>query len=149
MFARQKKNTPKNNAHPVDVYVGRKIRQRRIVLGLSQEKLANDLGITFQQVQKYENGSNRVSSSRLYDIGKILDSTISFFFDGFESDGKKLHLVAETSANLDKKDQDVFLRKETAKLVKAYYMIDDENLRKNVLDMVKNMANTHKKTKGE
>ena len=66
----------------VDVYIGGRIRARRKALGVSQEQLARSLGIAFQQVQKYEHGANRVSASKLYDVAKILDVPISFFFDG-------------------------------------------------------------------
>src|SRR6195952_1505577 len=68
--------------HPVDLHVGARIRMRRKVLGVSQEKLADELGLTFQQVQKYERGANRVSASKLYEIARSLSAPISYFFDG-------------------------------------------------------------------
>lgn len=70
-------------ANPVDIHVGQRIRQRRVLLGISQEKLAETMGMTFQQVQKYERGKNRVSASRLYQLSHILDVNISYFFDNF------------------------------------------------------------------
>lgn len=72
--------------HPVDVHVGKRIRQRRLMLGLTQQALAENVGIKFQQVQKYETGKNRVSSSKLWDIGKTLSSPVSWFFAGMEGD---------------------------------------------------------------
>src|SRR3546814_14626587 len=74
------------NNNPIDVHVGRRVRLRRTLLGMSQEQLGDALNITFQQVQKYERGSNRISASRLWDIGKILDVPVSFFLDDM-SDG--------------------------------------------------------------
>lgn len=72
------------SANPVDVYVGNRIRMRRLMLRISQEKLAQTLGITFQQVQKYEQGHNRVSASRLWDFAKILRVPVTFFFDDMD-----------------------------------------------------------------
>ena len=71
----------KKNPNPVDVHVGRRVRMRRVLIGLSQEKLGEHLDLTFQQVQKYEKGTNRVSASRLYEIAHILGVPVSFFFD--------------------------------------------------------------------
>ena len=71
----------KKNPNPVDVHVGGRVRMRRILIGLSQEKLGEQLGLTFQQVQKYEKGSNRISASRLWQMAKILGVPVSFFFD--------------------------------------------------------------------
>jgi transcriptional regulator with XRE-family HTH domain len=71
--------------HPVDLHVGQRIRQRRCAIGMSQKYLAQAVGIKFQQIQKYETGKNRVSSSRLWEIAMIMDVTISFFFEGLEN----------------------------------------------------------------
>lgn len=70
--------------HPIDVHVGARVRMRRKLLGFSQEKLADQLGLTFQQVQKYERGANRVSASKLYEIGQALDAPVSYFFEGLD-----------------------------------------------------------------
>lgn len=118
---------------PVDLYVGSRVRMRRTVLGLSQEKLADQLGITFQQVQKYENGSNRVGSSRLYAISRILSVPVSFMFDGYDESGRLA--VSEDVSKFDKQMRS----RETIELMKAYYNIKDENLRRKVLEMVKAM----------
>ena len=71
----------KRNANPIDVHVGNRVRMRRMLIGMSQEKLGDQLGLTFQQVQKYEKGSNRVSASRLYQMAQILGVNIQFFYD--------------------------------------------------------------------
>ena len=78
--------TPQGDPNPIDVHVGNRIRLRRTLLGLSQEKLASLLGLTFQQVQKYERGVNRVGASRLWDIGKVLEVPISFFYEDMDND---------------------------------------------------------------
>ena len=120
---------------PIDVHVGKRLKQRRTLIGLSQEKLADALGITFQQIQKYENGANRVGASRLFQIGRALDVPVSFFFDGYSPNN---HLaVAEDTPNLD---DDLMTQRETLTLVKAYYSIENEKVRKKVLDMIKSMA---------
>jgi transcriptional regulator with XRE-family HTH domain len=72
--------------HPVDVYVGRKLRMRRTILGMSQSELGDAIGISFQQVQKYERGANRISASKLWDFSRALDVTPAYFFDGFSAD---------------------------------------------------------------
>lgn|GEM_PF-229589 len=129
---------------PIDTHVGTRLKARRILAGLSQEKLAEALGVTFQQVQKYENGANRVGASRLFNIGKVLGVSVGYFFDGYGS-GPLLN-VAEDQARLDGRDVmmnedetvpvDILSRKETLDLLKAYYAIEDKDLRAKVLGMV-------------
>jgi transcriptional regulator with XRE-family HTH domain len=105
---------------PIDVHVGSRIRLRRTLLGLSQERLGEALGLTFQQVQKYEIGMNRVSASRLFDLSRVLDVPIGFFFDNVP---------------------DVVLsRPETLALVGAYYRIIDPVVRQRVLDLIKSLG---------
>lgn len=118
---------------PVDVYVGSRVRLRRTVLGMSQEKLADQLGITFQQVQKYENGSNRIGSSRLFAISNILNVPVEYLFDGYQSEGSS---VSEEISEFDRQ----MSKKESIELVKYYYSITDEKVRKKVLDLIKTMA---------
>lgn len=96
-------------AHEVDVHVGRRIRHRRWMIGMTQQKLADKVGIRFQQIQKYETGFNRVSASRLWDIAQALDVPVSFFFNGFE-DGRLPQVL----------EQDLRLDKEAAQLVRDY-----------------------------
>ena len=75
-------------SHPVDVHVGARMRQRRTLLGMSQEKLGTAVGLTFQQIQKYERGSNRISASKLYDAARLLEAPVSYFFEGLDETGE-------------------------------------------------------------
>ncbi len=125
----------------IDVHVGAQVRARRILLGLSQEKLAEGLGITFQQVQKYERGSNRVSASRLYNIAQLLDVPITFFFEGIEdkkSPGLKEAFTLKDSGH-DLPD-DLMSRKETLNLLRYYYSIQDDGLRQKFSDLLKGVT---------
>ena len=125
---------------PIDKYVGSRIRLRRTILGMSQEKLADQLGITFQQVQKYENGSNRVGASRLFAICNILGSQVSFFFDGYQDEKVKALKVAEADDGTVKEIDAHLSSRETVDLIKAYYAIKDKAVRKKVLDMIKSLT---------
>jgi transcriptional regulator with XRE-family HTH domain len=128
----------------VDAHVGTRIRLRRTMLGMSQEKLGSALGLTFQQVQKYERGLNRVGASRLYDLARVLDVPISFFFDDMadallagRSGGAGSGLGTAGSEVSDGNAPD---RVETLQLVRAYYRIEDRGLRKRVFELVKSMG---------
>ncbi len=126
-------------ADPIDLHVGAQARARRILLGLSQEKLAEGLGITFQQVQKYERGSNRISASRLYNMAEILDVPITYFFEGVGARGGKPASKAKKSNKDNGHDypEDVMRRKETLNLLRHYYSIPDSNLRQRFADLLK------------
>ena len=132
------------NNNAIDVHVGRRIRLRRTLLGLSQEKLGEALNITFQQVQKYERGSNRVSASRLWDIAQILDVPISFFFDDMTDDtaANSPRKVRSGTMPIDyeEKPNDPMARRETLELVRAYYNITDVGVRKRITEMVRSVA---------
>src|SRR3954467_4687506 len=108
--------------NPIDVHVGNRIRLRRTLLGMSQERLAEQMGLTFQQVQKYERGTNRVSSSRLFDLTRIMSVPIAYFYD--EMDG---HVANQSPAKLQGKrpakldlELDPAAERETLELVRAY-----------------------------
>src|SRR5437879_3598281 len=122
--------------NPVDVQVGAKIRTRRLLIGMNQETLARALGLTFQQVQKYEGGANRVSASRLSQIAEILGVPISHFFSDLDPDG------AEPSAH-DREARERLQRPETIELIRAYYAIADQRMRHQFLEMVKAAAQPH------
>jgi transcriptional regulator with XRE-family HTH domain len=132
----------KGNPNPVDVHVGGRIRLRRTLLGLSQEALADSLGLTFQQVQKYERGSNRVSSSRLFDMVRILDVPIAYFFDEMGSEVSKQSPATLAGKAPKKVDQesDPAARRETLELVRAYYGIDDIAVRKRLTNLIREIA---------
>ena len=115
---------------PIDVHVGQRVRARRKMLGLSQTQLGEELGVTFQQVQKYERGANRIGSSRLFRMSSTLDVPVSYFFEGAET---KLPGYEEASAL----DEDAFARQETQELVEAYYRIADPRIRKKVLGLAR------------
>jgi transcriptional regulator with XRE-family HTH domain len=125
--------------NPVDVHVGTRIRQRRTLLGMSQEKLGDAIGLTFQQVQKYERGANRIGSSRLYHLGQILDVPVSFFFDdlGPLTTGRAPGM-RETATERSEEDQ--LVKRETLEFVRAYYRITDPRARKAIFELTKAIA---------
>jgi len=131
---------------PIDVHVGSRIRLRRTLLGMSQERLGEALGLTFQQVQKYERGVNRVGASRLFDLSRVLDVPISFFFDDMPDSlasaygGQAARRVAGFSETQDGFADDTLNRRETLELVRAYYRITDPAVRKRVFDLIKSMG---------
>ncbi len=125
--------------HPVDVYVGSRIKHQRTVSGISQEKLGNELGLTFQQVQKYEKGANRVGASRLFQISRILNVSPAFFFDGMpdaSANGMASGLAEETTGF----EHENLSKRETLELVRAYYKIEDPDVRKRVFDLIKSIG---------
>ena len=125
--------------HPVDVYVGSRVRLRRTLLGMSQQKLAEAIGLTFQQVQKYEKGTNRIGSSRLYQLSKVLDTPIAYFFEDFHGPAsvRQPGLAEAPPAGYR---QDPLVRRETLELVRAYYKITDASVRKRLFDLTKALA---------
>src|SRR3954452_5209211 len=120
-------------ASPIDVHVGSRVRLRRTLMGMSQERLGEALGLTFQQVQKYERGVNRVGASRLFDLSRVLDVPISFFFDDMPEPLAGVHGSYQTTrpAGGFAEGQngfgtdDVLNRRETLELVRAYYRINE------------------------
>ncbi|SLN34450.1 transcriptional repressor DicA [Roseovarius litorisediminis] len=115
--------------HPVDVHVGKRIRHRRWLVGMTQQQLAESVGIKFQQIQKYETGANRVSASRLWDIADSLGVEVSFFFEGLESGSSS----RETSDNVP---ADLLGDKEALDLVRSYYAIP-ENQRRRLFELAR------------
>jgi transcriptional regulator with XRE-family HTH domain len=130
--------------NPIDVHVGSRIRLRRTLLGISQTSLAEAVGLTFQQVQKYEKGANRVSSSRLVDLANALDVAIPFFF-GEMSAGvgaqtpSALLKAGQQPAAVDS-DTDPMAKRETLEFVRAYYKITDPAVRKRVFELTKTIG---------
>ncbi len=118
-------------AHLVDVHVGKRIRQRRWLVGMTQQKLAEAVGIKFQQIQKYETGANRVSASRLWDIADVLDVDISFFFEGLREEQEKSADDAKASVPAD-----MLSDKEAMDLVRSYYAIP-ENQRRRLFELAR------------
>jgi len=131
---------------PIDVHVGSRIRLRRTLLGMSQERLGEALGLTFQQVQKYERGVNRVGASRLFDLSRVLDVPISFFFDDMPESlantygGQVSRRPHGFSESQDRFGDDTLNRRETLELVRAYYRITDPSVRKRVFELIKSLV---------
>lgn len=129
--------------NPVDVHVGSRVRLRRTLLGLSQEKLGEAVGLTFQQIQKYERGANRIGASRLFEFSRILDVPVSFFFDDMTARGKIGD--SELASGLSDRPQaplepDPLTRRETLELVRAYYRIGDPQVRKRLFELTKSLG---------
>ncbi len=134
--------------NPIDIHVGKRLRLRRTLLGMSQERLGELLGLTFQQVQKYERGANRIGSSRLFELGQILDVPVSFFFDDLPEatsgavPGYPRLGLAEEGATFEHADEALPLdKRETLELVRAYYRIGDPAVRKRLFELAKALAN--------
>ncbi len=129
---------------PVDIHVGQRLRQRRTLLGLSQEKLARTIGLTFQQIQKYERGVNRIGASRLLQLSRALGVPIAYFFEDMPptdppARGRDKAATAEAKAP-ETMMRDPFARRETLQLVRAYYGIANPFVRKRILDLVRSLA---------
>ena len=119
----------KEQAHPIDIHVGRRVRERRRALGVTQEKLGEALQLTFQQVQKYERGANRISASKLYEVAQVLRVPVAWFFDGGDAEATAAPRSADPRANREARD-----------LVDAYKKLPSAKMRKQVLELVKSMA---------
>lgn len=131
---------PRNDEpSPLDVHIGGRIRLRRTLLGLSQAKLATAIGLTFQQIQKYEHGSNRIGASRLHQLSRALEVPVDFFFADAPAQGGALMGLAEAAEPYDA-GPDPMQRRETLELLRAYYRVEDPATRRRVLDLIKAMA---------
>ncbi|MEQ8177545.1 MAG: helix-turn-helix transcriptional regulator [Amphiplicatus sp.] len=126
-------------ANPIDLFVGKRLRQRRRVLGLTQQKLADEVNIRFQQIQKYESGANRISASRLWSLSKALDVPVAFFFEGLNGDHEEGEGVNGHNGHASNAPPDVFSSKETIDLVRAFYNLGEEP-RRRLLDLAKAMS---------
>jgi len=135
-----------NAYNPIDVHVGARLRARRTLLGLSQTVLAEAIGLTFQQQQKYESGSNRISASRLYELSKLLDVDISYFFDEMdraiesESPARLSQKKSNQSPQKPPKSEDPLHKRETLEFVRAYYRITDSKIRGNIRKLIQSTA---------
>ena len=127
-------------SHPVDTHVGSRLRQRRALLGMSQTDLAKAVGLTFQQVQKYERGFNRISSSRLFEFSKVLDVPVTHFFDGMDASVGTTKRKPGRPKAAAKQGDDLNTKRETLELVRAYYKISNKGLRTKTLDLIQALA---------
>ncbi|GBF26323.1 hypothetical protein MnTg02_01361 [bacterium MnTg02] len=137
-------STPKK-PNPIDVHVGSRVKLRRMLVGMSQEKLGDKMSLTFQQIQKYEKGANRIGASRLYQLAKILDVPVQFFFEeaarldpdqgqpGFAEDGGENFLVEFVNS------------REGLELNKSFVRIADPKIRRRVIDLVRSLSGQEQK----
>ena len=143
---RTKKQTSREGPNPIDVHVGSRVRLRRNLLGMSQEKLGRAIGVTYQQLQKYERGVNRIGASRLFNLSHVLDVPISFFFDDLSpaaaGAGRKRQAKDFSEAPAAAIDFDVLSNRETIKLIRAYYRVTDPRVRKSVLGLLEAVGKT-------
>ncbi len=126
--------------HPVDIHVGARVRIRRTLLGMNQTKLGEELGLTFQQVQKYENGKNRISASRLYDLARVFDVSVEHFFEDMPPEVAAISLATKGRSRMKKLpsyEPNPMAKQETLELVRAYFKIEGVNVRKRVYQLTK------------
>jgi transcriptional regulator with XRE-family HTH domain len=115
----------------IDVYLGKRLRRRRRLLGLTQQQLAGTVGVRFQQIQKYECGANRISAARLWQLSEALEVPVGYFYDGLSDRALK-------DSNTETEGGEMFARKETLDLVRAYYLLG-ERPRRRLLDLAKSL----------
>ncbi|MFM1977275.1 MAG: hypothetical protein RL145_2121 [Pseudomonadota bacterium] len=119
-------------ANSIDLHVGRRLRRRRRLMGMTQQQLADSVGIRFQQIQKYECGANRITASRLFELAGALSIAVQYFYDGLTT----LTAANEPPANDDEIGPEVLRQKETLELIRAYYRLG-ERPRRRLLDLAK------------
>lgn len=138
-----------NEPNPVDVHVGKRIRLRRTILHITQQQMADMLGLTFQQVQKYEKGMNRVGASRLWDISKVLNVSMNFFFEDMDNAtaAQSPRMLSSNNDDFLLSDQhddlnfeDPMKRAETLELVRAYYKIPNRAIAKNLFNLIVSLS---------
>jgi transcriptional regulator with XRE-family HTH domain len=134
----------KKAPNPIDKHVGSRVRMRRMMLGMSQEKLGNNLGLTFQQVQKYEKGTNRIGASRLQQISNILQVPVSFFFEGAPTVSGTPRIDGLTEAPSPAYVSDFLATSDGLALTKAFMRIPDSKLRRRIVDLVEQIAGCDK-----
>lgn len=138
--ARGRRGRASPGPNPIDVHVGHRLRERRTILGLSQQEVGRLLGVTFQQIQKNERGANRMSASRLYEAARALDTSVQYFFDEMPNDvaayGHK-HIQGLAEGPVPTYQIDPLVRRETIELVRAYYDIEDRKLRQNMVSAIR------------
>lgn len=141
------KQSRSTHPDPVDVHVGARLRLRRNLLGMSQEQLGKSSGLTFQQIQKYERGTNRMGASRLFQFAKLLDVPVSYFFDDVRGERMAINpsygFAEKEQAQLEgvpQADNEQLHRRETLEMIRAYYKITDPKTRRKVYELIKSLA---------
>ncbi len=127
---------------PVDVHVGQRLRMRRNLLGVSQTKLGQGVGLTFQQIQKYERGANRIGASRLHEFSRILDVPVSYFFEELTGQETPQTAGIQRPETTEKSEQDPLIKRETLELVRAYYRISNPKARRHLFELTKALGKT-------
>lgn len=125
---------------PIDVTIGSRLRLRRLALGFSQDTLARSLGITFQQIQKYERGTNRIFASRLFHLARVLRVPVAFFFQGLSQAGDESALGSADDTAAMEGVQDLLGKSDTLKLIQAYNRINDPTVRRQIYALVKSVG---------
>jgi transcriptional regulator with XRE-family HTH domain len=141
---KKRRGGTKGRSNLIDVHVGARLHQRRILLGMSQEKLGETIGLSFQQIQKYERGANRIGASRLYDLCKVLDVPVGYFFEDVPEDvaaSSPRHLRGDSKVPVARV-LDPMAKRETLELARAYYKIPDPKVRKRMFELVKAVASS-------
>lgn len=137
---------PKKEPNPIDRHVGSRVRMRRVLIGMSQERLGESLSLTFQQVQKYEKGTNRIGASRLQQIASVLEVPVSFFFDGAPGETEQRPGFAEPSSSAYVID---FLNSaEGIQLNKAFSRIRNPRIRRRIVDLVASLSEDNEPANG-
>ncbi len=147
--AKDTKTAVAKKPNPIDVHVGSRVRLRRMLIGMSQEKLGSEMGLTFQQIQKYEKGTNRIGASRLYHLSKVLDVPVQFFFENAPVDGVESETTNKGFAE-DKTESFIleFLNsREGLELNRAFVKISDPKVRKRVVDLVRSLSESQNEDK--
>jgi transcriptional regulator with XRE-family HTH domain len=137
--------------NPVDVHVGQRVRLRRVLLGMSQEKLGAALGLTFQQVQKYERGANRIGASRLWDLSLVLKCHVSYFFEDMNprvAEASPRNLTHMSRADLEDLPHEIeaatpdegVANRESMDLLRTFYLIKDESVRRRIRELMKSLS---------
>ena len=138
--ARRGRRRKEGGPHPIDIHVGARVRSRRIEIGMSQERLAAALGVTFQQLQKYECAANRISASRLARIGRALDVPVTFFFDGLRTEEDPTLSDTSSPPHVEAIEFDPLRRRDAIELIGAYSAIADATLRRQLLELARSLA---------
>lgn len=126
-------------SNKIDVHLGKRLRRRRRLLGLTQQQLAGACGVRFQQIQKYECGANRISAARLWQLSEALEVPVGYFYDGLSNDSSARDVAAESEIE---GGGEMFARKETLDLIRAYYQLG-ERPRRRLLDLAKSLNGEH------
>lgn len=128
--------------NPIDVHVGKRLRFGRTMQGMSQESIGESIGVTFQQIQKYERGINCIRASKLFELAKVLKVPVTFFYEGFEQEAGEGYAIpgAADSASEGGFDMELASSRENIELMRAFHRISDPQLRNKILDLVRAMA---------